>query len=150
MAEHFWINEQIAVSGAIADKELPLLKKAGIDAILEIRSEYCDNTELIEKCGMQFLHIDVDDRCSPGREQLQAVITFADGLLDDGKKILIHCQNGCGRAPLTAVAILAKRGMGIPEALNLVQERLPWTGFSETQRKFIHTELDKFLTSGGA
>jgi len=147
MADFSWINEQIAVSGAISDKDIIRLKDAGIDAIIDVRSEYCDNTELIEKSGMQFFRIEIDDRYSPTFEQLKIIFNFVEPLLDKGKKIFIHCQNGCGRAPLLAIAILAKRGMKIPDAAALVKDRHPWTGFSQPQEEFIYVELDKFLKS---
>lgn len=145
MVEYSWINERIAASGAISDKDIPHFKSAGIDAIVDVRSEYFDNKELIEKSGMKFLHIEVDDRYSPTFEQLKEIFNFVEPLLDGGKKILIHCQNGCGRAPLVAIAILAKRGMSIPDAVASVKDKHPQTGFSEPQRKFIYIELDKFL-----
>lgn len=140
-----WITEQIAVGSAFLDEDIPNLKEKGIDAIVDVRSEYCDNKELIEKSGMQFLHVGVDDRYSPNLEQLEEIFNFVEPLLDKGKRILIHCQNSCGRSPLIAVAILAKRGMGIAEAVNLIEDKHSITGFSEPQEKFIYTELQRFF-----
>lgn len=137
-----WITEQIAVSGAFFDDDIGFLRRRGVDAIIDLRSEYCDNQEQIEKCGMQFLHIEVDDCDSPTKRQLEEIFKFVEPLLNKGKKVLIHCQNGCGRSPLVAVAIISKRGMLIPEAVSLVKEKNPWTGFTEHQEKFIYTELN--------
>lgn len=140
-----WITEQIAVGSAFLDEDISTLKAKGIDAIVDVRSEYCDNRELIEKSGMQFLHVGVDDRYSPTLKQLEAIFNFVEPLLDEGKKILIHCQNSCGRSPSIAVAILAKRGMDIDEAVNLIEDKHPITGFSQPQENFIYTELRRFL-----
>lgn len=137
MVEISWINDNIAVSGAILDEDIPHLKNAGINAIIDVRSEYCDNEYLIEKTGLKFLHVEIDDRYSPTIGQLKEIFDFADPLLDKREKILIHCQNGCGRAPLVAVAILARRGMNVPEAVGLVEDKHPWTGFSPQQEKFL-------------
>lgn len=145
MAKYSWINEQIAVSGAISPLDISGLKRGGIDAIVDLRSECCDFKEVIENIGLKFLHIKVDDRYNPTFGQLEEIFNFAEPLLSEGKKILIHCQNGCGRAPLAAVAILAKKGMSIQEAVGLMESKHPITSFSEPQKKFIYTELDKFL-----
>ena len=147
MVDVSWINGQIAVSGAFMDEDIPRLKNDGIDAIVDMRSEYSDNKELIKKYGMQFLHIAVDDRYSPTFEQLERIFDFVNPILDEGKKVLIHCQNGCGRSPLAAVVILAKNGMEIPDAVSLVEDKHPITGFTDEQGKFIYIELDKFLKS---
>jgi protein-tyrosine phosphatase len=114
---------------------------------VDVRAEYCDDKEAIEKFGMQFLHVEIDDRYSPAPEQLEKIFKFVEPLFDAGKKILIHCQNGCGRAPLIVVAILANKGMNIPDAVNLIEKKHPQTGFSHPQEEFIYIELDKFLKS---
>ena len=147
MVDVSWINEQIAVGSVFTDEDIPRLKNKGIDAIVDVRSEDSDNEELIKKSGMQFLHIAVDDRYCPTFEQLKEIFDFIEPILDGGKRVLIHCQNGCGRSPLVAVAVLAKIGMGIPDAVSLVEDKHPITGFTDEQAKFVYIELDKFLKS---
>lgn len=142
-----WINEQIALSGAFKDNDIPYLKGEGVSAIVDIRSEYCDNKEFIEKAGIRFLHIAVDDLCSPTFKQLEEIFNFVEPVLEEGKKVLIHCQNSCGRSPLVVAAILAKRGMEIPDAVGLVEDKHPTVGFSDQQARFIYVELDRYLKS---
>ena len=89
-----WVTEQIAVSPSFLDEDIPYIKSKGIDAIIDVRSEHCDNKDLIKETGMQFLNIPVDDRYSPTLGQLQEVFNFVGPLLRKGKRILIHCQNG--------------------------------------------------------
>lgn len=147
MVEISWINEQIAVSRAFTDEDISQLKNKGIDAIVDMRSEYSDNKELIKRSGMRFLHIAVDDRYSPTFKQLEEIFDFVNPILDEGKKVLIHCQNGCGRSPIVAIAILAKKWMKIPDAVSLVEDKHPITSFTDEQGRFIYVELDKFLKS---
>ena len=142
-----WITDNLAISGAILEQDLPSLKQNGIDLIVDLRSEYSDNKEVIEELGMQFLHLDIDDRYSPSFEQLEEIINFVEPFLNKDKKVLIHCQNGCGRAPLVAVAILAMRRFTIADAVGLVQDKNPLTGFTPDQEKFIYVELERFLKS---
>lgn len=139
-----WINEQIAVGGAFLNEDLPEIKKEDIEAIVDVRSEYCDDAELLKKYNIDFLNIKVDDRYSPTAKQLKEVFNFVEPFLDKGKKVLIHCQNGCGRSPLVAIAILVKKGMNIQEAVNLIEEKHPWVGFTPQQEKFVYN-LKNFL-----
>ena len=140
-----WINEQIAVSGAFTDRDIPLLKEQGINAVLDIRSERRDNEELLKNHGMDYLQVEVNDTFSPSFEQLEMIMNFVEPLLDIGHKVLIHCQNGAGRSCLVAVAILARQGMKTSDALQLVKQRHPKCGFTDNQQCFLDNELGKFL-----
>ncbi len=140
-----WVNDQIAVGSAIIDEDISLLRQIGLNAVIDVRSECTDNRELIEKKGMEILHVAVDDQCVPTFAQLQEIFDFIQPLLRVGKKVLIHCQNGCGRSPLVAIAVLSKGGMDIPDAVNLVKKRHPKTGFTDNQTRFIDIGLAKYL-----
>jgi dual specificity phosphatase 12 len=140
-----WIDGQVAVSGAFTDKDIPLLKKQGINAVVDIRSERADNEELLKKHGMDYLQVKVSDTFSPSFDQLEMIMNFVEPLLDRGHKVLIHCQNGCGRSPLVVVVILVCQGIKTSDALQLIKQRHPNCGFTENQMYFLDNELDKFL-----
>lgn len=140
-----WVNDQIAVSGAFSDKDIPYLVNTYVSAIVDVRSEHCDNERLIRDAGIEFLHMRVDDGYTLTLGQLEEIFNFVEPILDKGKKVLIHCQNGCGRSPLVAAAIIAKRGMDIAAAVRLLEDKHPWTSFTLRQEKFIYTELAEFL-----
>jgi len=140
-----WINKQIALSGAFTDQDIPMLKDYGIKAVLDIRSERKDNEELLKEQGMDYLQVKVKDTFSPSYDQLEMAINFVEPLLDRGGKVLIHCQNGCGRSPLVVVAILIRQGMKTSDAQQLVKQRHPKCGFTDNQQYFLDNEIDKFL-----
>jgi protein-tyrosine phosphatase len=142
-----WINGQIAVSGAFADQDIPRLKEEGINAIIDIRSESSDNEELIKKYGMDYLRVKVDDTFTPSFSQLKDVMDFVQPLLDRGRKVLIHCQNGAGRSPLAVVVVLVSRGMTTPDALHLMKRKHPKSGLTDNQRRFLDNQLGTFLKS---
>jgi len=142
-----WINDQVIVSGAIAEEDMARLRSQGIDAIVDLRSEYRDDEKLIKELGMQFLHVMIDDGCCPTFEQLDRILDFSNSILDEGKRILIHCQNGCGRSPFVIAALLAARGMKIPDAVGLIKDRHPNMGFTDEQERFIDIEMKEFLKS---
>lgn len=143
-----WINRQIALSGAFTDQDIPCLKEEGIDAIVDIRSESSDNEELIKKYGMDYFRINVGDTFSPSFDQLKDIMEFVEPLLDRGRKVLVHCQNGCGRSPLVVIAILVRRGMKPNDALQLIKQRHPKFGFTDNQQSFLDNQLGKFFQSG--
>jgi dual specificity MAP kinase phosphatase len=147
MIDISWINEQIAVGRAFPNTDIPSIKNIGIDAIVDVRSECCDNKEVIEKFGLQFLHVEIEDSYIPTFKQLEKIFNFVEPLLNKGKKIFVHCQNGYGRSPLVVVAILAKRGKTIPDAVNIIEGKHPRTTFSHHQQNFIYTQLKEFLES---
>lgn len=134
-----WITEHIAVGTPPNEEDLNELQQMGIEAIIDVRSEDCDDETLIEKMGIKFLHIEVDDGYSPALEQLKEIFEFANPLLDEGKKILIHCRNGYGRSPLVIIALLIERGMSTFQAVNLVEKNYPLTMFTPFQEIFIRS-----------
>ena len=140
-----WINDKIAVSGEFKDSDIPLIKEQGITAVLNVRSERKDNEELLKKTGIEYLQLEVDDTYSPSLDQLETALNFIEPLLDNGRKVLIHCQNGCGRSPLVVIAVLAGRGVKIPEAIQLVKQRHPSCGFTDNQTYFLNNELIKLV-----
>jgi protein-tyrosine phosphatase len=140
-----WINEQIAISRAFSAADISQIKEAGIDAVVDARSEYTDNQQLIKKAGLLFYNIPIDDRYNPSIKQLEKLFKFVEPLLESGKKILIHCQNAYGRAPLITTIILAKRGMEIPDALDLITSRHPTVDFSREQELFLYVKFEEYL-----
>jgi len=148
LSEIYWITPQVAISAAIAESDILDLKVSGIDAIVDMRSEYSDNVEAVKRAGLSFLHVGVNDRCNPSGEQLEEIFDFISPLLDEGRNVLIHCQNGAGRSPLVATALLSKRGMSLSEAARLVKDKNPKTGFSEEQERFISIDLEEILRDG--
>lgn len=132
-----WINENIAVGPVISKEKIKELKKNGLNAIIDVRSECCDDEDYIKNLGMDFLHINIDDTYSPTIKQLKKVTDFVAPFLAENKKIYIHCQNGYGRSPLVAMSILIHKGITNSKARAIVANRHPWTSLSVNQEKFI-------------
>jgi len=133
-----WITDNLAIGPALNSTDLAELKNIRIAAVIDVRSEATDDGSLLKKSGIDFLHIDVDDRHSPTKEQLDSILNFANPLLDKNKRILVHCQNGYGRSPLVVIAILVNRGMDISDAISLMYGKHPTATFTPQQEKFIY------------
>ena len=133
------------MSGAFTDRDIPHLKEQGVNAVVDMRSERVDNEELLKKNGIGYLRVKVDDTFSPSFEQLENIMNFVEPLLQEGRKILIHCQNGAGRSPLVVIAVLARRGMNVSDALQLVKRKHANFGLTDDQLHFLNNELSTFL-----
>lgn len=114
---------------------LDTLKAAGADALITLMpdEELCLNQvgELPALCaerGMKWFHLPVADEQVP-------LDDFADAwaqsraricaLLDEGRRIAIHCRGGSGRTGLIAARILIERGLPRAEAIAMVQALRP-------------------------
>ena len=96
-----------------------------------------DDADLIEQAKMEFFHVEIDDRYAPTQNQFDEILDFVNPLLNQDKKILIHCQNGYQRSPLLAITILIKRGMNVTDAKKLLKHRHPTSSFTPPQEEFI-------------
>jgi len=132
-----WITDQLAVGEAPTEQKLKALAKAKVAAVVDIRSEASDNQSLMKDLQLQYFHAVVDDCYPPSLNQLIEIYKFVDPLLDSGKKVFVHCQNGYGRSPLVTAAIMIHRGMTTEEALKLLYEKHPVTTLTAMQKNFI-------------
>lgn len=145
MIEISWVTEQLGISRAFTDKDISFIKNQGVEAIVDVRSEYTDNKSLIESYDMKFLHVNIDDTYTPSVDQLKKIINFVNPLLEKGKKILVHCQSAVGRSPTVVISILVSRGMDVSKAVSLVEDRHPWISLSTHQQRFIYMKLNEII-----
>jgi len=139
------ITDKIFISPEITDEDIPAIRDARFAAIVDLRAEDRDDEGLVRQAGMNYLHVDMIDHMNPTTGQVEQILDFVDPLLDSGRKILLHCKNGTGRAPLMAIAILAHRGMGLARAWSYVEDQVPNIGLTESQILFLNTDLAAFL-----
>ena len=132
-----WITDLIALGSTFEKEDIPAIKKRGVSAIVDVRSEGRDDQALIEQSGMRYLHIEVDDRRVPSKEQFDAIFKFVLPIVRAKKKVLVHCHFGHGRSPIVVIAILVELGMDVGEALQLVKQKHMDLAFTEEQEEFI-------------
>lgn len=142
--ELIWITETLAVGPALSADGIERLPQSSIGAVVDMRSEYCDDEKLLSKLGIEFLHLPVDDRYAPTFPQVEELWQFTSIQWGAGKKVYIHCQNGYGRSPLGAICVLTKSGWPMAKALYLVEDKHPLVSFTEYQQKFLYEVGQKF------
>lgn len=118
-----WITDNLVVSGAIKEDHLVDISQMGITAIVDVRSETQDNVELLNSFSIDYLNVPVLNHYSPNQTQLDNSVTWVRERFDNGKKVLIHCQEGVGRSVTLACAVLMFDGYTLKESIELIRSQ---------------------------
>lgn len=123
---HHWVTPALAVGGSFAADQIEALAHGeGIATIVDLRAETCDDVEALERHGIVHLHLPTPDRAGVSQADLARGVEFVCASLDDGRRVLIHCEHGIGRAPLLALCVLTARGMAPLAALDQLKVARP-------------------------
>lgn len=129
-----WIQPDLAVGGAFPIEHAAcLVGDHGVGAVIDVRSEACDDPRVIGRCGLRFLHLPTEDMCGVSQPRLDQGVAFAEAAAADGLKLLVHCQHGVGRSALVALCILIARGLTPLEALSVAKDARGEVSPSEAQ-----------------
>lgn len=138
-----WITEHIAVGYAPrshADLETTL--NQGISAIVNLCAECYDLHELEKKAGFEVYYLPIADEGAPDIESLEKALAWIEDLIADGKKVLIHCRYGIGRAGTLVIAYLLKNGFSLRQALNKMKHT-PSIPMSDQQYRLLRKYSEK-------
>jgi protein-tyrosine phosphatase len=118
-----WITCDLAVGGSFpAGLGVRLAREHGVAAIIDVRSEACDDAEELDACGLRFLHLPTQDMFGVSQPMLDAGVAFAAEMTNAGRTVLIHCEHGIGRSAMLALCILVDRGLEPLKALKLAKD----------------------------
>ncbi len=118
-----WITRHLAVGGRIHPEDIKALAAVGITHVVDTRSEYCDDAEALAKEHIELLYLPTDDTRPLTIEQMMEGSKWVSERMDQGGRVLIHCEHGVGRSALLTCAVLVYNGMHAYDALHLVQEK---------------------------
>lgn len=118
-----WVTKQLAVGGRVHTDDIPALAHAGITHVIDTRSEYCDDAEALAREHIQLLYLPTKDTHPLTVEQLKEGAQWANAHMQQGGRVLIHCEHGVGRSVLLTCAVLVYAGMSAHEALQLTQQK---------------------------
>ena len=123
------------------------LKEAGVVAVLTLmtdeemaRNQVAELGQTTVKLGMRWFHLPILDDQAPEKPFLEGwklCHKEVHTLLEEGKKIAIHCKGGSGRTGLVAIQILLELGASLEDATALVQSRRPLALTPEVHREYI-------------
>jgi protein-tyrosine phosphatase len=121
--EFDWITDRLAVGGCFPrDREIELARTHEVRAVVDLRSEDCDDGALLTKAGIRFLHLPTPDLQPVSVAMLDEGVAFVRAHLNRGQRVLIHCQHGIGRSALLALCVLVDGGMEPMAALTLAKD----------------------------
>ena len=134
LANADFVTPQLAVGGdlsanfVLARRQLQELAEAGISHIIDLRSEWSDES-LVRgwEPAISYLHHPIADDGAPiPSAWLDALATWAGrALADPEAKVLVHCHMGVNRAPSAALAILLDAGLRLRPALEAIRTARP-------------------------
>jgi protein-tyrosine phosphatase len=108
--------------------DLASWKRAGADSLVSLLTPEEENDLGIgqeaaetKKQGMEFDSFPIPDRQAPKSETEWAnVLEKIEGVLSDGKNVVVHCRQGIGRSGLAAACLLVRRGLSPGAAVEMV------------------------------
>ncbi len=111
------------------------LAAAGASAVLTLmqneemqRNQVTDLPLLCTQLNLRWFHLPIEDDHAPEQEfhlAWQGASQNIHALLNDGKKIAIHCKGGTGRTGLVAAQILLESGLPLAEVIERVRAVKP-------------------------
>jgi protein-tyrosine phosphatase len=118
-----WITPHLAVGGRIRPGDIKALAEAGITHVVDTRSEYRDDPQALAKEHIELLYLPTDDMRPLTIEQMLQGSQWVQEHMEQGGRVLIHCEHGVGRSVLLTCAVLVYGGMNAQDALQLVQQK---------------------------
>ena len=116
-----WITPQLAVGGRIVPEDLHRLAAAGVTRVVDTRSEHQDDADQLAKEGIALLYLPTPDTFPLTVEQLREGADWVNQQMNEGQRVLIHCEHGVGRSVLLTAAALVAGGMSAHQAMELIQ-----------------------------
>jgi protein tyrosine phosphatase (PTP) superfamily phosphohydrolase (DUF442 family) len=113
-----WVAEGLAVGGRFpCGFAADLAREHGVGAVIDLRSEACDDAAELKACGIRFLHLPTPDTLGVSQPMLDAGVAFAREIASHGRSLLIHCEHGIGRSATLALCVMVDRGIPPVEAI---------------------------------
>lgn len=128
-----WVTPELAVGGAFPTAAIAALAAQGVRAVVDLRSEDCDDARALAARDIDLLHLPTEDHCALTRADMDAGVAFAARELQAGRKVLVHCREGIGRSVTLALCILVDRGEAPLAAMRRVKDRRYWASPSPAQ-----------------
>ncbi len=119
-----WITPTLAIGGGVETVDLGRLRRdQAIAAVVDLRSEACDDIDILRQQEIEFLHLPTDDHAAVTSSMLDTGVAFVSRHMAKDGRTLIHCEHGIGRSATLALAVLVAQGLSPLDALTLAKDR---------------------------
>lgn len=117
-----WVTPDLAVGGSFPLGSCQTLAaRHGVGAVIDVRSEACDDLAEMTAAGLKFLHLPTEDQQAVSQAMLDRGVGFARDADRAKRKLLVHCEHGVGRSATVALCVMVDRGFQPLEALSLAK-----------------------------
>ena len=107
-----WVTPALAVGHApMSHDHLERLRKAGIDAIVNLCAEFPDLPRIEQEAGFDVCYLPVEDEEVPEMGAMDDALEWIDESIYLGKKVLVHCRHGIVRTGTIVSAYLLRKGL---------------------------------------
>ena len=118
-----WITDHLAVGGRVRPEDIKTLAQVGVTHVIDTRSEHRDDAQALANVQIELCYLPVADTRPFTIEQMMQGASWAHKHMEQGGRVLIHCEHGVGRSVLLTCAVLVYGGMSARDALHLVQAK---------------------------
>ena len=106
-----WVTEHLAVGGSFAaERAAALASELGVRSVVDVRSECCDDEQVLRAHGIELLHLPTHDLSAIHLEMIDSGVAWIGARLDRADKVYVHCEHGIGRSALLTWCVLVARG----------------------------------------
>jgi protein tyrosine phosphatase (PTP) superfamily phosphohydrolase (DUF442 family) len=145
-----WVTPQLAVGGRVRPEDIRILAQSGVTHVVDTRSEYHDDAEALAREQIELLYLPTPDTFPLTIEQLLEGAAWINERIDQGGRVLIHCEHGVGRSVLLTCASLVARNMHAGDALALVKQKRWQAGPNHQQVARLREFEAAYLTRSSA
>ncbi len=131
-----WVTPNLAVGGRIRPEDIAAVGRAGITHVIDTRAEHKDDEQALAKEHIQLFHLPTRDTYPLSVEQMMEGARWANKVIQEGGRVLIHCEHGVGRSVQLTCATLIYDGMHAQDAVQLVQQKR-WQA-APNHRQIVH------------
>lgn len=144
---HNWFDQitpQLWLGGAPTYKrDYEFITGSGIGAVVNIRAEREDDTELYRRHGIDHVQLSVLDIYVPPPDILDEGVAFIRDHVESNDVVLVHCAKGRGRsATLLAAYMMCYEGYTYDQAHQLLLSKRPLVDLQSRHRRVLEAWLN--------
>jgi protein-tyrosine phosphatase/nicotinamidase-related amidase len=154
-----WVDHEVISPGSIGltilpgrkdysrsiEEDLKQLKKNGINTIIPLITDdefyhfgVSDLVKKYEELNFNVHRLPIMDQLVCSEKEMNDIVNFLDDMIQDGKKVMIHCVGGLGRSGLVTASYLKYKGIKADDAIEVVRKaRGPRAIESNVQEEFV-------------
>ena len=153
---NFRINKNIEVINLEAEQKIyrgprPFeddiveLKNRGVKSIVNLQREDTSKKDFIEKMGLKFFHISIEDHTAPTIEQIEEFMEIA--LNEENLPLYVHCYAGMERTGTMIACYRIYNGWHCEDAIAYNYHEVRWP-LMESQQEVVREYAEKLEGKG--